>query len=90
MRLLGLHCLVAHLFVVSSRIELSELERQHSGRNGQGEGTLHAVAVDGAGAPGPDLQVHGCQHPRASQPPHPHQEEPHVAIPTCLLWLEHM
>lgn len=93
--LLGLHCtswlLISLLYLpVASRIEFSELERQHSGGNGQGEGTLHAVSVDGVGAPGPDLQVPGCQYVRASQPPHPHQEEPRVPLPTCLLWLKHI
>lgn len=73
------------------RIELSELEQQHAGGHGPGEGPLHAVPVDRAGAPGPDLQVPGCQYPHTSQPPRPHQEEPRVvSLPTFLLRHEHM
>lgn len=73
------------------RIELGELEHQHAGGNGPGEGSLHAVPVDRAGAPGPDLQVPGCEQPHTSQPPHPHQEEPRiVSLPAFLLRHEHM
>ena len=75
---------------MGARVELGELERQHPERHGQGEGALHAVAVDGAGAPGPDLQVPGGQHRRASQPRRPHPPERHLALPVRLLWLLHM
>lgn len=73
------------------RIELGELEHQHAGGNGQGEGPIHAVPVDRAGTPGPDLQVPGREQPHTSQPPHPHQEEPRsVSLPAFILRHEHM
>jgi hypothetical protein len=73
------------------RIKLSELEQQHAGGHGPGEGPLHTVPVDRAGAPGPDLQVPGRQYPHTSQPPRPHQEEHRVvSLPAFLLRHEHM
>lgn len=47
---------------------------KHARGLGRYKRSIHSVSVDGAGASGPDLQVHHFKYPYTLQPPHPHQE----------------
>ncbi|KAL6654801.1 hypothetical protein ACP70R_008266 [Stipagrostis hirtigluma subsp. patula] len=55
----------------------SELRgQQHAGGSGKSEGAIHSNSVDGAGAPGPDLQAFCCECTCAIQSATPHQKKP--------------
>uniref|UniRef100_A0A0E0BK67 Uncharacterized protein n=1 Tax=Oryza glumipatula TaxID=40148 RepID=A0A0E0BK67_9ORYZ len=59
----------------NSRVGL-ELRRKHAGGLGKGQGAIHPNTVDGAGAPGTDLQAHCCKCFCPFQLAPPHQEKP--------------
>lgn len=50
--------------------------QQDAGCVVEGEEALHSDAVDGAGAPGPDLQALRCECPCAVQLAPPYQKKP--------------
>jgi hypothetical protein len=49
--------------------------KQDAGGVVKGEGAVHSHAVDGAGAPGPDLQALCCECSGAVQLAPPHQKK---------------